>query len=205
MPQVISKKYVCIFQVFFHYIQHFQNSLININIMTSFRTIALLALITTAFQTPAQEMIKCNDQRFNDPFMDKIAGTWSAGGKITGDSVIYHFNASWELNHQFMVLNIADTAANPQYTAKVFIGYDCISERYVCHWLDNFGGRFSETLGYGTLKRNILEFRFEYPDGPFINMFIYNEKRNTWQMHTTTKNREGNWVTFGDIYLKRIR
>ena len=100
--------------------------------------------------------------------MDKIAGTWSAGGKITGDSVMYHFNASWELNHQFMVLSFADTAANPQYIAKVYIGYDCISERYVCHWLDNFGGRFSETLGYGTLTGNTVEFRFEYPDGPFI-------------------------------------
>ena len=24
-------------------------------------------------------------------------------------------------------------------------------------------------------------------------------------MHSTTKNREGAWVTFGDIYLKRIK
>jgi len=27
------------------------------------------------------------------------------------------------------------------------IGYDNLSERYVAHWLDFFGGRFSETLG----------------------------------------------------------
>lgn len=173
--------------------------------MILLRKIAFLSLITMALQISAQETVKCNDQRFDDPFMDKIAGKWSAGGKIGGDSVIYHFEASWELNLQYMVLSFADTASNPQYTAKVFIGYDCISERYVCHWLDNFGGRFSETLGYGTRTRNKLEFRFEYPDGPFVNQFIYNEEQNTWQMHTTTKNREGVWVTFGDIYLKRIK
>ena len=173
--------------------------------MIYLRTIAFLTLITMLCRLSAQETVKCNDQRFNDPFMDKIAGTWLAGGKITGDSVMYHFNASWELNHQFMVLSFADTAANPQYIAKVYIGYDCISERYVCHWLDNFGGRFSETLGYGILTQNSVEFRFEYPDGPFINRFIYDDKRDTWQMHSTTKNREGAWVTFGDIYLKRIK
>jgi hypothetical protein len=29
------------------------------------------------------------------------------------------------------------------------------------------GGRFSETLGYGTRDGNAIRFVFEYPDGPF--------------------------------------
>lgn len=173
--------------------------------MINFRASAFILLITIALHAQAQNPPNCDDKRFNDPFMDKIAGVWSAGGKIGFDSVTYHFKGSWELDHQFMVLTFADTAAQPQYTAQVFIGYDCVSERYVCHWLDNFGGRFSETLGFGIRQGNTLEFRFEYPDGPFINQLIYNEKEDTWKMHTTTKNQNGVWVTFGDICLRRIR
>lgn len=40
-----------------------------------------------------------------------------------------------------------DVSSPPNYEAMVFIGYDNTSERYVVHWIDVFGGRFSETLG----------------------------------------------------------
>ncbi|MFH1120383.1 MAG: hypothetical protein V1775_11210 [Bacteroidota bacterium] len=78
----------------------------------------------------------------------------------------YHFNGNWELNHQFMVLTFADTAAQPLYTARVFIGYYCVIERYVCHWLDNSGGRFSETPGYGTLTETPLNSALNTPTVP---------------------------------------
>jgi len=151
----------------------------------------------------AQDIVRCNDTVFKDPLLEKITGKWTVSGDIGGEKIGYHFMAAWELNHQFIELSIADTALHPQYTAKVFIGYDCISERYVAHWLDNFGGRFSETLGYGCKTGNSIEFRFEYPDGPFINKFIYNNNKDSWQFHTTTKNSKGDWVVFGDMYLQR--
>jgi hypothetical protein len=34
--------------------------------------------------------------------------------------------------------------------AWIFLGFDHRSERYVAHWIDMFGGRASETLGFGT-------------------------------------------------------
>jgi len=165
----------------------------------------LLVLLTFTRPTFGQDTLKCKDSIFNDPLLEKIIGTWAVTGQIGGDNITYNFNASWELNHQFIVLTFADTAKQPQYTAKVFIGFDCISERYVAHWLDNFGGRFSETLGYGKKSGQSIEFRFEYPDGPFINKFIYDNKANTWQFHCTTKNNKGIWVTFGDMYLQRTK
>ena len=171
------------------------------------RTILLVILFSsTIFATNfvlGQDSIRCNDKRFDDTLLEKIIGQWAASGKIGGDNIAYNFVAKWELNHQFIELTFADTAKQPQYTAKVFIGYDYTSEKYVVHWLDNFGGRFSETLGYGIKSGQIIEFRFEYPEGPFINKFIYDSKNDTWQFHTTTKNDKGVWVTFGDIYLKR--
>lgn len=36
-----------------------------------------------------------------------------------------------------------------------------MSERYVAHWLDVFGGRFSETLGFGKREGNSIRFLFE--------------------------------------------
>ncbi len=152
-----------------------------------------------------QDKIDCNDKVFEDSLLEKIIGKWTVSGDIGGEKIGYHFMAGWELNHQFVELSFADTAVNPQYMAKVFIGFDCISKRYVAHWLDNFGGRFSETLGYGIKNGNSIEFRFEYPEGPFLNNFIYNSNNDSWQFHTSTKKSNGSWVTFGDMYFQRVK
>ncbi|MCX6306605.1 MAG: hypothetical protein NT040_16695 [Bacteroidetes bacterium] len=165
--------------------------------------ILFFVLLTGSRPSFGQDAVKCSDTVFNDPLLEKIIGTWNVTGQIGKDKITYNFKASWELNHQFVELAFSDTAVQPQYTAMVFIGFNCISERYVAHWLDNFGGRFSETLGYGIKLGQSIEFRFEYPDGPFMNKFIYDEKAGNWQFHTTTKNRKGDWITFGDMYLKR--
>jgi hypothetical protein len=53
------------------------------------------------------------------------------------------------------------------------VGYDNTSERYVAHWLDVYGGRFSETLGYGRRSSDSIEFVFEYPAGPFHTTFSW--------------------------------
>jgi hypothetical protein len=37
----------------------------------------------------------------------------------------------------------------------------------VLHHLAIFGGRYSETLGYGARNGNEVRFVFEYPDAPF--------------------------------------
>jgi len=137
----------------------------------------------------SQNSLKCNESLFDDSLLAKLEGQWAITGKIGGLNISNHFTASWILNHQFIELNFTDVQSPPSYMAKVSIGYDCISERYVVHWLDILGGRFSETLGYGTKTENKIEFRFEYPDGPFINQFIYSEKNNSWQLHMTTKNK----------------
>ena len=49
-----------------------------------------------------------------------------------------------------------------------------MTERYVAHWIDVFGGRFSETLGYGKRVGNKINFIFEYTDGPFRTNLIWN-------------------------------
>lgn len=133
-------------------------------------SIFFVLIISNSF---GQDTAKCNDKYFNDQLLDKLVGNWDLKGIIGNRPVANNLSAQWVLKHQFIELNFIDIAKIPSYEAKVFIGYDCISERYVVHWIDNFGGRFSETLGYGQQKRNFIDLRFEYPDGPFLCKFIY--------------------------------
>ncbi|HLO00023.1 MAG TPA: DUF1579 family protein [Pyrinomonadaceae bacterium] len=96
-----------------------------------------------------------------------------------------------------------DVNARPIYEAMVFIGYDNASERYVAHWIDVFGGRFSESLGYGTRAGNSIRFVFEYPDGPFLNTFTWNAETRTWTFLMQHKNAAGMWVRFAEDSLRR--
>lgn len=123
-----------------------------------------------------QKATKCNQDIFIDTLLDKLTGCWIATGNVSMDKVVYNFSVQWVLNHQFLEMTFADTANKPEYTAKVLIGYDCKLEKYVVHWLDNFGGAFSETLGYGTKKNQSIEISFEYPMGQLLNTFSYDKK-----------------------------
>lgn len=110
-------------------------------------------------------------------------------------------DVTWVLNHQFLhIREKARTAAPGQvpYEVEIFIGYDNTSERYVLHWIDVYGGRFSETLGYGTRKDNVINFVFEYGDGPFHNKFIWNPESKTWHFVLEQKNAAGQWKNFAD-------
>ena len=97
-----------------------------------------------------------------------------------------------------------DVATPPAYDAMVFIGYDNTSERYVVHWLDVFGGRSSQTLGYGTRNGNTIKFAFAYPEHPFVNTFSWNPDDKTWNFLMQQKNQNKSWSVFAEDNLSRI-
>ena len=75
------------------------------------------------------------------------------------------------------------------------IGYDHTSERYVAHWMDIYGGRFSETLGYGVRSGDQIEFVFEYPDGPFHTTFRWLPEKNA--MAVADEDQGQSWALGG--------
>ena len=89
-----------------------------------------------------------------------------------------------------------DVAEPPAYQATVYIGYDNTSERYVAHWLDAGGGRFSETLGFGKRSANAVAFVFEYPDGPFHTTFTLDPESRTWKVLMEDRDGKGAWREF---------
>lgn len=138
-----------------------------------------------------------------DSVLDQLAGTWSTTRKSSRRTTASVVQADWVLNHQFLRLHYSDTATPSSYEAMVFIGYDNTSERYVAHWIDVFGGRFSETLGYGSRVPGGIRFVFEYPDGPFVNTFTFDRSKNEWLSQMRQKSARGEWVPFADETFRR--
>lgn len=84
-----------------------------------------------------------------DPLLDKLVGDWVVERSMGSRKSANRVHAEWALAHQFLRLHYEDVAVPSRFEAMVFIGYDNEESRYVAHWIDVFGGRFSETLGYG--------------------------------------------------------
>lgn len=164
----------------------------------------ILAICLTVFTSTgfAQQKANCNQDLFTDTLLTQLEGQWTATGSIGTEKVFYQFSNRWVLNHQFFEMTFADTATVPKYTARVFMGFDCKNARYVIHWMDNFGGAFSETLGYGEKNADSIEMHFNYSEGLLVNTFTYDLKKQEWTSNSVIKS-EGKWVTFGNIRLKK--
>ena len=140
---------------------------------------------------------------FQDSLLEHLTGDWSMAGRVRGRPVTYTLHAEWVLNHQFLELRMRDVAEPPAYQAMVYLGYDNTSERYVTHWLDAFGGRWSETLGYGQRAGAAVRLVFEYPDGPFHTTFTWNPKDRTWTVLMEDRGPGGVWQEFASYTLHR--
>jgi Protein of unknown function (DUF1579) len=173
--------------------------------MFDVKTIAISVIVVIAsLAAQAQESADGRDHPLQDPFLDGLVGQWQVARKMPNRTAENTVQAEWVLNHQFLRLHYRDTATPPKYEAMVFIGYDNASERYVAHWIDVFGGRFSETLGYGKLDdaAHAIRFVFEYPDGPFQNTFTFDPKEKTWTSLMRQKDNAGHWSTFAEDHFR---
>ena len=156
-------------------------------LMTTLALIAWLGFTTNL--VPAQTPLDGRERIFRDELLDTLVGDWKVSVKFKTRTAE---NTEWVLNHQFLLLHMKDLNTPPQYEANIYIGYDNTSDRYVAHWIDVFGGRFSETLGYGTSNGNSINVVFEYPDGPFLNTFTWSKDKNSWTFLIQQKTRREN-------------
>jgi hypothetical protein len=171
---------------------------------TSFYLFLIIVLATLAHPVRLSAQ---SAAEWRDDLVDHMVGTWKLQGAIMGRDAHHEVAAEWVLNHQFLRIHEKTEAGAPgsekRYEAIWFLGYDPASDRYVLHLLDVFGGRFSETLGYGLRDGNAIRFVFEYPDGPFHTVFQWSPEKGTWQWLMTQKDKDGKWANFGDLKLTR--
>ncbi|HXO21976.1 MAG TPA: hypothetical protein VOA87_18835 [Thermoanaerobaculia bacterium] len=139
---------------------------------------------------------------FKDDFIDNLAGEWKLTRKIRGREVANRVQAEWVLNHQFLQVHMKDVADPPEYEALVLIGYSHADKRYVAHWCDTYGGKFSGD-GYGRRAGDAIEFAFQYPDGPFFNTFTWDPKSKGWTFRMESWGKDGKRTLFAEDTLRR--
>ena len=144
---------------------------------------------------------------WHDDLVDHLSGKWTMGGQVMGREAHHEVQAEWALNHQFLRIHEQTVTGAPadesKYEAIWFLGWDPVSEKYVMHLVDVFGGRFSETLGYGRREGNEIRFVFEYPDGPFHTAFRWSAEKDAWEWVMEQKDKNGKWSSFADLKLSR--
>jgi hypothetical protein len=139
---------------------------------------------------------------FKDPFIENLTGEWKLTRKIRGKTVENKVQVKWVLNHQFLQLHMKDVADPPSYEALVLIGYVHADKKYVAHWCDTYGGKFS-AVGYGKRSGDAIELVFQYPDGPFYNTFTWNARAKGWTFRMESQNKDGKRVLFAEDTLRR--
>jgi hypothetical protein len=164
---------------------------------------ATLPLILFTCSLSAQE------SSFQDPLLDRLAGTWVLQGTITGEETTHDIVAEWVLAHQYMRIHEVsrEMEANgmPKYEAIVFIGWDEPSEQYACLWLDvtGGGGLTGEAIGHAKRSGDELPFLFKVSDVYLIHTtFAYNRSSDTWQWNIDNE-RGGKHKPFARVTLQR--
>jgi len=151
----------------------------------------MLAIALAQGQGPPPEL--------KDRFLDNFVGEWRVERKFgNGRTAETSVRGEWTLKHQFIELHYGYAGAAPEYEAIVFIGFDDADKAYVCHWLDVFGGRYSE-YGRGKIDALLLsiEFRFVPKGGELTNKFTFDPDTKTWTS-LIRQTEKGEWKTFAE-------
>jgi hypothetical protein len=169
-------------------------------VVKRFPVFAALSLVAVTMSAQSPTPTDGREAKFEDALLDKLVGNWHVvrrfGDGRTAENTV---RVGWVLNHQFLELHYLDVAALPQYEAMAFIGFDHKTSRYVLHWLDVFGGRASEIIGYGTLDEaaHTIYFTFNNPDGQFMNAYAFDPATKNWTSVMRQKSK-GPWSLFAE-------
>jgi hypothetical protein len=139
---------------------------------------------------------------FRDPFLENLVGHWKLSRAIRGKIEENRVDAEWVLNHQFLQLHMKDAADPPAYEAIILIGYVYADGKYVIHWCDTFGGKFS-MVGYGKRSGDSIEFEFPDPEGAFFNTFTWDPSARGWTFRMQNSDKDGKRSPFAVDTLRR--
>jgi hypothetical protein len=164
--------------------------------------LSLVAIASLGSDPTAAQATDGPVTRFDDDLISHLEGQWLLTRSIRGTQVRNRVTASWILNHQFLELHMRDVAQPPKYEAIVLIGYIHSDQRYIAHWTDTYGGKFS-AVGRGVRTGNSIEFKFEYPDGPFFNTFVWTPEHRQWVFRMESVGADGERRPFATDTLVR--
>jgi len=146
---------------------------------------------------------------FQDPLLDRFAGTWVLEGMIAGNDVVHDLVAEWVTGHQYLrfveLSREREDDGARAYEAIVFIGWDEPSERYACLWLDSTGGGglTNGIIGYAPADDDRLAFLFDFDaETRFHTTFTYDRQRDAWELSMDSE-RDGSLNPFARARMTR--
>jgi len=170
--------------------------------------------VNTAIRVATILLLLClpavaEQQGFQDELLDHMAGNWLMSGTIGGTQVTHDLVAGWVLGHQYLrfheVAREVDSEGVPAYEAIVFIGWDQLTSRYTCLWLDvtGSGAQFPEATGHAKPAVDELAFVFDTGDESVIHTtFTYDREADTWHWLIEI-DRGAKHSTFASVSLTR--
>ncbi len=115
----------------------------------------------------------------SDPYLQALVGDWHIHRTFADKVVANEMDVRPVLEGSFIQLHMISPDPNDPYEAIVLVGFDADAAEYVAHWCDSFGPAYS-TVGRGKRVANTVEFRFEYPSGPFFNTWVHDPAADSW-------------------------
>jgi hypothetical protein len=155
-----------------------------------------LLLLGSAASCAAKEVTE------EEVLLDALLGRWRMVGTVHGDAVTYDMTAERVLGGRWVRLHMKDVKRPPGYEANVYLAWDFKAQRVVAHWIDTFGAAPSTTLGYGNARGQVLELRFDYPDGAFRDRFTWEPAKKRWRFLIESA-KAGGYETFGDYVVTK--
>lgn len=171
------------------------------NLHTGFAAFCLILLLLGDLSVSNAQKKNKTDWRM---FLQNLSGTWDLTGRMESVELHQRCEGRWVLDNHFFQLDCEaippDTSG---YRSKYVIGYHSEKKQYLFHLFDTFGGSYAETIGRGTREGNRIPFLFDYPQGPFKNIFVWDEGSREWKMILSQQNEEGEWKLFAEKTLNR--
>jgi hypothetical protein len=145
---------------------------------------------------------------FRDPLLDRFEGNWLLEGTIAGRETKHDVMVEWMLNHQYLriheISHEKKASGESAYEAMVFVGWDEAKSRYVCAWLDVYGGISPASIGQAPRSGDEIRFFFNDNDGKvdFHTTFVYDRKADTWAWRMDNEDK-GQLKPFARVQLTR--
>jgi hypothetical protein len=164
-------------------------------------SIACLSLFFAASASAAEPF-------FQDELLDRLVGDWVMRGTIAGEQVTHDVSADWVLGHHYLRFHdrSRETTENGvlAYDATVYIGWDKVSDRYVCLWLDSTAGSGlgNDVFGYAEPAEDKLAFVWGAGNETWHTKFIYDRETDTWRW-TMDADKDGERTPFARVTLER--
>jgi hypothetical protein len=136
-------------------------------------------------------------------YLDGLVGEWNMSGTVLGRPVRYLARGERVLQGGFLRLHMIDAAAEPQYEADLFLGFDAQAHDYVGHWLDRFGAAGARVVATGQREGERLVINFPYSSGAFRDTLMFDQTTGAWSLLLETQTRNGSWSTFANYTLRR--